>query len=214
MAAHTTKVPQKRGCLRKRGRVVVGDIADEAGGAVEAVIKAARVDAHYRHLDVTSADEWQAEVDFAVATFGKLDILINNSAILLPRVPIEERTEEDWVRYGGEREGDVPRHESGDSGNAGCRLKVDRLYFFNRRDWSGDDTGTCICCKQSRDACLQQGDRRATREGQYAVQFSASGPGRHSDVPRGLSDTCSSRSTSVSGADAACSIWRQMNQAM
>ena len=38
-------------------KVVFGDIADEAGKAVEAEIKAARGDAHYRHLDVTSADE-------------------------------------------------------------------------------------------------------------------------------------------------------------
>ena len=79
-------------------KVVFGDIADEAGRAVEAETKAARGDAHYRHLDVTSANEWQAAVDLAVATFGKLDILINNAAILVPRVPIEDRTEEEWDR--------------------------------------------------------------------------------------------------------------------
>ena len=37
-------------------------------------------------------------VDFAVATFGKLDILINNAAILVLRVPIENRAEEEWDR--------------------------------------------------------------------------------------------------------------------
>ena len=47
---------------------------------------------------MTSADDWQGAVSFAVDTFGKLDLLINNAAILVPRVPIEERTEEEWDR--------------------------------------------------------------------------------------------------------------------
>lgn len=79
-------------------KVVFGDIADEEGKAVEAEIRTNGDDAHYRHLDVTSADDWQGAVSFAVDTFGKLDVLINNAAILVPRVPIEERTEEEWDR--------------------------------------------------------------------------------------------------------------------
>ena len=79
-------------------KVVFGDIADEEGKAVEAEIRTNGGDAHYRHLDVTSADDWQGAVSFAIDTFGKLDVLINNAAILVPRVPIEERTEEEWDR--------------------------------------------------------------------------------------------------------------------
>ncbi|MBG05143.1 MAG: cyclopentanol dehydrogenase [Rhodospirillaceae bacterium] len=79
-------------------KVVFGDIADEEGRAVEAEIKAAGGEADYMHLDVTSAADWQAAVVYACERFGKLDILINNAAILVPRVPVEERTEEEWDR--------------------------------------------------------------------------------------------------------------------
>ncbi|MBT5496391.1 MAG: glucose 1-dehydrogenase [Alphaproteobacteria bacterium] len=77
-------------------KVIFGDIADAEGQAVEAEIRAAGGEAHYRHLDVTSEDDWRTAVDFAVATYGRLDILINNAAILIPRIPIEERTAEEW----------------------------------------------------------------------------------------------------------------------
>ena len=50
------------------------------------------------HPDVASAADWQAAVAHACERFGELDILINNAAILVPRVPVEERTEEEWDR--------------------------------------------------------------------------------------------------------------------
>lgn len=79
-------------------KVVFGDIADEEGRAFEAEIKAAGGEADYMHLDVASAADWQAAVAHASERFGELDILINNAAILVPRVPVEERTEEEWDR--------------------------------------------------------------------------------------------------------------------
>jgi NAD(P)-dependent dehydrogenase (short-subunit alcohol dehydrogenase family) len=48
------------------------------------------------HLDVTSESDWQKAVRTATDRYGRLDILINNAAILLPRVPIEERTAAEW----------------------------------------------------------------------------------------------------------------------
>jgi len=79
-------------------KVVFGDIADDDGRAVEAEISASGCDAHYQHLDVTSEDDWNSAVNYAVENYGKLDILINNAAILVPRVPIEERSAEEWDR--------------------------------------------------------------------------------------------------------------------
>lgn len=79
-------------------KVVFGDIADEEGRAVEVEIKAAGGETDYMHLDVTSAADWQAAVAHACERSGKLDIFINNAAILVPRVPVEERTEEEWDR--------------------------------------------------------------------------------------------------------------------
>jgi len=79
-------------------KVVFGDIADQEGRIVEAEIHADGGVAHYMHLDVTNAADWQAAVGYACEAYGKLDILINNAAILVPRVLVEERTEEEWDR--------------------------------------------------------------------------------------------------------------------
>ena len=79
-------------------KVVFGDIADEEGRAVEAEIHAAGGDAQYVHLDVAEEADWKAAVGLAEERYGKLDILINNAAILVPRVPVEERTVEEWDR--------------------------------------------------------------------------------------------------------------------
>lgn len=79
-------------------KVVFGDILDKEGEALAAEMKAQGADAEYLHLDVTSEADWKKAVDLAVSRFGKLDILINNAAIVIPRVPIEERTVEEWDR--------------------------------------------------------------------------------------------------------------------
>ncbi len=81
--------------------VVFGDILDAAGEAVAAEIQASGGNAHYRHLDVTDEADWQTAIGFATERFGGLDILINNAAVLVPRVPIEERTAEEWDRVMG-----------------------------------------------------------------------------------------------------------------
>lgn len=79
-------------------KLVFGDIRDDEGRAVEADIRAAGGEASYVHLDVTKEDDWRAAVATAVERYGALNILINNAGIVIPRVPIEERTEEEWDR--------------------------------------------------------------------------------------------------------------------
>jgi NAD(P)-dependent dehydrogenase (short-subunit alcohol dehydrogenase family) len=83
---------------REGARVVFGDIRDDEGRKVEATIKANGLEAVYLHLDVTSEADWQRAVETAVSRYGRLDILINNAAIVIPRVPIEARTVEEWDR--------------------------------------------------------------------------------------------------------------------
>jgi 3alpha(or 20beta)-hydroxysteroid dehydrogenase len=83
--------------VREGAKVVFGDIRDAEGKTVEATIRATG-DAVYVHLDVTSEADWQSAVQTATGRHGKLDILINNAAIVIPRVPIEERTAEEWDR--------------------------------------------------------------------------------------------------------------------
>ena len=76
-------------------RVVIGDIRDELGMQVEAEIRELGGEAVYLHLDVTSDDDWQRAVATAEQQFGKVDVLVNNAAIVL-RKDIEETTADDW----------------------------------------------------------------------------------------------------------------------
>jgi cyclopentanol dehydrogenase len=84
--------------VKEGARVVFGDIRDDDGKKVEAAIRARGGDAVYVHLDVTSETDWQAAVQTTISRYGKLDILINNAAIVIPRVSIEERTVAEWDR--------------------------------------------------------------------------------------------------------------------
>jgi cyclopentanol dehydrogenase len=82
--------------VREGARVVFGDVRDDDGKKVEAAIRAAGGEAVYLHLDVSHEADWEAAVRTAVERYGKLDILINNAAITIPRVPIEQRTVAEW----------------------------------------------------------------------------------------------------------------------
>lgn len=74
--------------------VLVGDIADEAGAKLAAELGDS---AAFAHLDVTSAADWRAAVDTAVARFGKLDVLFNNAGVL-DFGPLGTYSEEQWQR--------------------------------------------------------------------------------------------------------------------
>src|SRR5215469_2827084 len=82
--------------VREGAKVVFGDVRDDEGKKVEAAIRAGGGQATYVRLDVSSEADWQKAVQAAVDRYGRLDILINNAAITIPRVPIEERTVAEW----------------------------------------------------------------------------------------------------------------------
>jgi NAD(P)-dependent dehydrogenase (short-subunit alcohol dehydrogenase family) len=82
--------------VKEGAKVVFGDVRDDDGKKVEAAIRAGGGDATYVHLDVTNEGDWQRAVETATSRYGKLDILINNAAITISRVPIEERTAGEW----------------------------------------------------------------------------------------------------------------------
>ncbi|MGZ4518535.1 MAG: SDR family NAD(P)-dependent oxidoreductase, partial [Mycobacteriaceae bacterium] len=52
-------------------RVVLADVNDESGKALAVELGEA---AYYRHLDVSSEDDWTGVVDEAVRQLGKIDI--------------------------------------------------------------------------------------------------------------------------------------------
>ena len=62
-------------------KVLLGDVLDEAGAAVAADIGDA---ARYVHLDVSSESDWNAAVATALEFGGRLDVLVNNAAIIAP----------------------------------------------------------------------------------------------------------------------------------
>jgi 3alpha(or 20beta)-hydroxysteroid dehydrogenase len=59
-------------------QVVIGDLLDDEGTALAEELGSA---ARYVHLDVTSEEDWAGAVAFAVAEFGRLDVLFNNAGI-------------------------------------------------------------------------------------------------------------------------------------
>ena len=77
--------------------VVFGDVLDDEGRQVERRITEAGGNAVYVHLDVTSDAEWADAVHTAEASFGKLDVLVNNAGIANAD-SIEDTTEELWDR--------------------------------------------------------------------------------------------------------------------
>jgi len=66
---------------REGAKVVIGDISEDEGKAVEAQISEAGGEVLFVLLDVTKEEDWASAVDQAVARFGKLDVLVNNAGI-------------------------------------------------------------------------------------------------------------------------------------
>ncbi len=82
---------------REGARVVLGDVLDAEGKAVEGQIRAAGGQATYLHLDVTSETDWEAAVTTAERLHGKLDVLVNNAGIG-GGSRIEQTTVDEWDR--------------------------------------------------------------------------------------------------------------------
>ena len=89
---------EARAFVSEGAKVIFGDILDELGIKLADEINNYSNNAKYVHLDVTIEDDWKSAVETAVTEYGKLDILVNNAGIVINRVPIEERTVEEWDR--------------------------------------------------------------------------------------------------------------------
>lgn len=70
---------EARRFVAEGAKVLLSDVLDVEGEAVAASLGAA---AAYRHLDVTSEEEWVAAVADAEERFGPLSVLVNNAGIL------------------------------------------------------------------------------------------------------------------------------------
>jgi NAD(P)-dependent dehydrogenase (short-subunit alcohol dehydrogenase family) len=82
---------------KEGAKVVLTDVADEAGEAVAAAIRDGGAQAAYVHADVSRASDAEAMVRFAVTTFGGLTILYNNAGVFPERDgSVTETPEEVW----------------------------------------------------------------------------------------------------------------------
>jgi 3alpha(or 20beta)-hydroxysteroid dehydrogenase len=63
-------------------RVILADVTDEIGERETSKLRTEGLDIRYVHLDVTRPEDWQAAVSLAETSYGKLDVLVNNAAIL------------------------------------------------------------------------------------------------------------------------------------
>jgi NAD(P)-dependent dehydrogenase (short-subunit alcohol dehydrogenase family) len=69
---------------REGARVVVSDIAEEAGEEATQEIRSDGGDAAFVRTDVSRSEDASAMVRFAVETFGGLHVLYNNAGVFLP----------------------------------------------------------------------------------------------------------------------------------
>ncbi|MDQ6739457.1 MAG: SDR family oxidoreductase [Actinomycetota bacterium] len=78
--------------------IIVSDVNDEAGAETVSLIEAAGGRAAYKHANVAEADEVNALVPFAIESFGRLDMAVNNAGVGAMPKPMQEVTAADWDR--------------------------------------------------------------------------------------------------------------------
>ncbi|HEV8622341.1 MAG TPA: glucose 1-dehydrogenase [Actinomycetota bacterium] len=82
---------------REGAKVVLSDVAEEAGEAVAAAIRDGGSQAAYVHADVSRASDAEAMVRFTMDTFGGLTVLYNNAGVFPERDgSVTETPEEVW----------------------------------------------------------------------------------------------------------------------
>lgn len=80
--------------VEEGARVLVADILDDLGKAVAEDLGGS---AEFFHLDITDEVQWAAAAERVTERFGRLDVLVNNAAIL-HLSPIESTSLDDWNR--------------------------------------------------------------------------------------------------------------------
>jgi len=84
--------------LQEGATVHLADVADAEGIECARSLAATGAPAHYHHLDVTDEAQWQSTLGEVEAAHGRIDILVNNAAVAVPFVPVEDRRADEWDR--------------------------------------------------------------------------------------------------------------------
>jgi NAD(P)-dependent dehydrogenase (short-subunit alcohol dehydrogenase family) len=83
---------------REGATVVITDLQDDKGRALEGQLAAAGGKARFIHHDVTSEDAWIEVVGEVEREFGRLDILVNNAGMAVASASITDMSLVDWKR--------------------------------------------------------------------------------------------------------------------
>jgi len=86
---------------KQGAQVVLSDIQEEAGKATTESIVAAGGKAIFFKTDVSKPEEMEALVNFALKTYGKLDVAVNNAGIGGELNPIADMSIEGWQKVIG-----------------------------------------------------------------------------------------------------------------
>ena len=81
-----------------KAKVVIADFNEEKGVKVTEEIKAAGGEAAFVKVDISKSEQVQAMVKFAVDTYGKLDVAVNNAALTPDDKPADAFDEDYWDR--------------------------------------------------------------------------------------------------------------------
>lgn len=81
---------------REGANVIGNDILSEAEGVIDAIQQQGGTSAFVKG-DVSDSDDAKRIIDFAIDTFGRLDVLVNNAGIVVPG-RIDNTSPKDWDR--------------------------------------------------------------------------------------------------------------------
>ena len=93
-ASRGTGEATARRFVMEGARVVIADVLEEAGQKLSAELGD---DALFVAVDVTNEHDWARCVEATLGHFGRIDVLVNNAAIL-HIAPLEQTSLEDWQR--------------------------------------------------------------------------------------------------------------------
>ncbi len=87
-----------RRMVAEGARVTILDLLDGPGSQLAHELAGTGQAAIYLRADVAREQEVATAIDTAAATFGRLDVLVNNAGIAGPDKPTHDLTEQDWDR--------------------------------------------------------------------------------------------------------------------
>ncbi|MGO4584033.1 SDR family NAD(P)-dependent oxidoreductase [Arthrobacter sp. 2RAF6] len=78
--------------------VLMTDVLDDAGRAVAAELQEAGHDVHYRHMNVSSEEDWASVVAEAEQRWGRVNVLLNNAGIVGSMKAADQEALSAWAK--------------------------------------------------------------------------------------------------------------------